>query len=138
MRHRMNEYRRQEHRQVVELILGHKLQPWQVVHHMNGNKQDNRPANLVVMTRRSHMTMHQEGYLYFDTEARKFLRGPTMSVPEWLVASNEFQLRAVIRSILLNVLQITKVIERKGTNRYERHPWRAGLRFLQPLVDKLF
>ncbi len=37
-----------EHRLVMEQVLGRYLEPGEVVHHRNGDKQDNRPANLEV------------------------------------------------------------------------------------------
>lgn len=54
-------YGRHEHRVVAEEILGRKLKPGETVHHMDGNKRNNRPENIRVFRSQSeHAKFHAE------------------------------------------------------------------------------
>ena len=57
-----------EHILVAERILGRRLRPNEVVHHINGDGLDNSPSNLRVMTRREHQTVHAEIRKSFATQ----------------------------------------------------------------------
>lgn len=51
-----------EHRFVVEQFLGRKLNTNEYVHHINGDKRDNRIENLQVVTPQEHNDIHHQQY----------------------------------------------------------------------------
>lgn len=52
-------YHKHVHRLVAEQMLGRELLPGEVVHHIDGNKHNNDPSNLQVLTRSEHIRLHQ-------------------------------------------------------------------------------
>ena len=47
------------HRWVMERELGRRLEKWEHVHHIDGDRRNNRPENLVLMTRDEHYRIHE-------------------------------------------------------------------------------
>lgn len=47
-----------EHRVVMEALLGRALEPGEVVHHIDGDRANNDPGNLAVMSASAHSKLH--------------------------------------------------------------------------------
>jgi len=61
-----------EHRVVAEQMLDRKLEPDEIAHHIDGDRQNNEPANLCVMRFGEHMSLHTKQRVW-TAESRKRL-----------------------------------------------------------------
>ncbi len=49
-----------QHREIGARVLGRRMRRNEVIHHINGNKSDNAPSNLLICTNAYHSWLHME------------------------------------------------------------------------------
>lgn len=65
-------YGQKEHRLVAEQMIGRKLRPGEVVHHINFDRHDNRPENLMVFSSSAeHLAWHRKHDPRFKTRKKE-------------------------------------------------------------------
>ena len=72
-----------EHRAIMEELLGRPLRSNEVVHHIDGDKHNNEPSNLMVVSREEHARIHSEdikrdkAVVQFDTKGNVVKEWPS-------------------------------------------------------------
>ena len=61
---------KREHRHIMELHIGRKLLPTEIVHHKDGNARNNDLSNLEIMDHSKHISLHSGGTKRPDTAKR--------------------------------------------------------------------
>jgi len=70
-----------EHRAIVALNLGHPLKRWEIVHHINGDRADNRLGNLQLHPLNAEHLAHT---IAQNLEAKKWQRAFYRATAMWL------------------------------------------------------
>lgn len=119
-----------EHRFIIEQFLGRKLKRNEVVHHINGNKNDNRIENLQLMSLSEHSKLHNTNKK-ISTEQRKKLSEKSKGRPNSRrnIDDNTIKKMAKLRKQGLSFRaidryfnfsnKISSLILQKDTNYYE-------------------
>ncbi len=75
--------KRREHSVVMENYLGRKLEPIELIHHIDGNKSNNNIENLFLCSKSKHATLHKDmekivldlfkrGFIIFDKDLGEY------------------------------------------------------------------
>ena len=95
----INGRQRPAHDVIEENIIGRPLAEDEVVHHINGDKRDNRPENLKVMKRSAHTSMHKRGEVFTPESLDKMSRSHSGVRSQQRKLTDE-QVTAIVQKLL--------------------------------------
>lgn len=104
-----------EHRIIMEQHIGRKLSTRECVHHINGNRKDNRIANLVIMTLPEHSHLHMKGRTISEFQKRK-LAIASSGARNWNAILTDEKVKA-IRNLLSIGVKGTRIAKDFGVGK---------------------
>ena len=129
-----------EHRAVIEELLGITLDKNQVVHHINGDKKDNRPENLEVMDWREHSRMHASRMVQTPEKLRKVSEARKGKPNTPARQLKDEQVEAIVRAISEG-MNVTALAAKYGVSDHVIRNIRDGKTYrdvLEKLPQELF
>lgn len=93
---------RREHRVIVERHIGRRLEPWEVVHHKDGNPSNNQISNLEVVEFGAHTAEHHTGSRR-SADARR-------SIEAFALMREELKAERALKADLIEALIATSAV----------------------------